>query len=974
MLNSKIFIKSLLAVSIASATSYAVAAQEDTTTAADVERISVTGSNIRGGSATFTSSSPITEIGKETIEGVGSISVGDLLNRIPSITSEANSATSNDDNGGSAGISTTALRNLGASRTLVLVNGRRYVSGVSAGEGYGVDLNSIPTAIIERIDVLTGGQSAVYGSDAIAGVVNIITKKDFDGAELNIYGSSPQESGGGRKNIDFTLGKNFDGGNAWISFGLAEQEKLLASQREHSRYLVKPADLNSNGVLDSLIFEGSSFIPTTRILGAGVNVKGDGTPFNGAFPEVINGVLQGETDRLNFNGFRHAMTPFKRVNVASGITFDLSDKSSAEFELNYARTTTSTFIEPAPLNATNDIFAFTRGGVSNIDVATSPFFVGSSAGAQLVTALENSGDGSTSFDRVSHAFRRGVEFGPLGVSNERDTFRAVGAYNYEFDNGYYLKTSAIYGVTNQNQTNTGDVNMERIANMLHIESDGNGGYQCDSALNRANGCVPANIFSTTDSLAGQAGITGFSPEAVAYAGISTGQVGTVEQYVVNSILSGELPFGFNDDNILFAAGVEYRKERGLETPDGFRQTVGMSRRVQVFPTDGSFSSVETFGEAIMPVTDSITLDASLRLADYSSVGNAVTWKLGFDGIVNDYVRLRGSQSSSVRAPNVSDLFAGGSASVAGNADVCADIDNTSTGNIAVNCRSIAAVQERIDAVGSFALEQFETNNTRAVSIGNENLDAETATSTTLGVIFTPTDELSIALDYYTIEVEDAIRITPAGVITERCYSVDPSVFDATCGGTVLRQGNGPILSIDALANNSDVIETSGIDIEVAYNIEDLYVSFTGTYLTDYSVTDDTGTKVDHVGEVLFPEVRLNVNATYDLTDEFSVFAQLNYRGETENDLKNSTRATPLSDSINTLDSALYLDLRGNYSINENVSVYVGVNNALDQEVDIIPANTAAASNGSLKINGTNTDPRAYDIIGRQYFAGLKVAF
>jgi iron complex outermembrane receptor protein len=971
-MRSKLFIKSLLAVSIVVATGQAYAAENEITEA-KIEKITVTGSNIRGGSATFTSSSPITEIGKNSIEGVGSISVGELLNAVPSISSESSNATSNDDSGGSAGISTTALRNLGASRTLVLVNGRRYVSGVSAGEGYGVDLNSIPTAIIQRIDVLTGGQSAVYGSDAIAGVVNIITKKDFDGAEFNLYGSIPQESGGARQSLDFTLGKNFDSGNAWVSFGLSNQDKLLASQRKHSRYLVKPADLNGNNVLDSLIFEGSSFVPTTRLLGPGFNIKGDGTPFNGAFPEVIDGEIQGETDRLNFNGFRHAITPFRRINVASGMTFELSDKSSAEFEFNYAKTTTSTFIEPVPLNATNDIFGFTRGGQSGIDVATSPFFVGSSAGAQMLAGLEAAGL-STSFDNVAHAFRRGVEFGPLGVSNERDTFRVSSAYNYEFDNGYYLQSSAIYGVTNQNQTNSGDVNMERIANMLHIESDGNGGYQCDNALNRANGCVPANIFNTVDSLAGQAGITGFSPEAVAYAGIDTGQVGTIQQYVVNSILSGELPFGFNDENILFAAGIEYRKEQGKETPDGFRQVVGLSRRTRVFPTNGSFTSVETFGEAIIPVTDGLTLDASLRLADYSSVGNAVTWKLGFDATVNDSVRLRGSQSSSVRAPNVSDLFAGGSASVASNSDVCADVDNSSTGNIAINCRSIAAVQDRIDTLGSFALEQFEVNNIFAVSIGNENLESETANSTTLGIIFTPTNELAIALDYYSIKVEDAIRITPAGIITERCHDVASADFDPTCGGAVLRQNNGPIIRIDAAANNQDTIETSGIDLEVSYTLDSLNVNFTATYLSDYSVTNEVGEKTDHLGEVLFPELRFNVNATYDISEELSMFAQLNYRGETENDLKNSTRATPLSNDINTLDSAIYLDLRANYQFNDNLSLYVGMNNALDQEVDIIPANTAAASNGTLKINGTNTDPRAYDLIGRQYFAGVKITF
>lgn len=966
------FQTSAIALSVLCALGTAHAAEENKDK--DIERISVTGSNIQGSSATFSSSSPITEVGDEILEGVASISVGELLNRIPSITNESSNATSNDDSGGSAGINTAALRNLGASRTLVLVNGRRYVSGVSAGEGYGVDLNSIPTAIIERVDVLTGGQSAVYGSDAVAGVINIITKKNFDGIELNAYGSMPEESGGARQSIDFTMGKNFDGGNAWLSLGVSNQDKLLASQREHSAYLVKPNDADGDGIREQLIFEGSSFVPGTRILGAGLSLNGDGSPFNGAFPPVEGGELLGETDRLNFNGWRHAITPFRRINVASGVNYDLSDKSSVEFELNYAKTTTSTYIEPVPLNITAEVFGTRRGGETGIDIATSPFFVGSSAGQQLVDALTAQGL-STSLDNVGNVFRRGVEFGQLGVSNERDTFRFAAAHEYELDNGFYLKTSATYGVTNQTQRNSGDVNLERIANTLNIESDGNGGYQCADALDRANGCVPSNPFGTTDSIAADAGIIGFSDAAVDYISIETGQVGKIEQHVVNSVLSGELPFSINGDDILFAAGVEYRREAGKETPDGYRQSVGVSRRTQVFPTDGSYTSMEVFGEAIIPVTDWLLVDTALRVGDYSSVGATTTWKLGFDATVNDELRFRGSQSSSVRAPNVSDLYAGGSVSGASNADPCVDITNTSTGNIATNCRSVAAIQDRIDDLGAFSLEQFEANNIRAIKVGNEDLSEETANSTTLGVIYTPTEEISIAIDYYNIKVEDAIRFTPAATIAERCYSVDPSQFDATCGGNVVRQNNGPIDIVLSTANNQDTIETSGVDIEVAFDLDELFVSFTGTYLNEYSVTNtDTNETVEHLGEVLFPELRFNVNATYDITDSLSVFTQINYRGETENDLNNSTAANPLSNDINTLDSATYLDLRANYQFSDNFSAYVGMNNAFDSKPDLIPAGTAAASNGTLKINGTNTDPRAYDIIGRQLFAGVKVNF
>ena len=187
----KRFNRTALSICIAGLLSPTVMAAEENK---DIERIIVTGSNIFKGSANTTSSAPITEVGSEVIEGIGAISIGDALSKVPSVTSAANGSTGNISVGGGAadiGVATAALRNLGAERTLVLVNGRRYVSGVSANNGYGVDLNSIPTAIIERVDVLTGGQSAIYGSDAIAGVINIITKKDFEALKSMLWGLVP---------------------------------------------------------------------------------------------------------------------------------------------------------------------------------------------------------------------------------------------------------------------------------------------------------------------------------------------------------------------------------------------------------------------------------------------------------------------------------------------------------------------------------------------------------------------------------------------------------------------------------------------------------------------------------------------------------------------------------------------------------------------------------------------------------------
>ena len=213
-----------------------------------VEEIIVTGSHIR--KDTFSSSSPISLVDSELIDGIGATNIGDLLARLPSIVSDVDASSANVNDPQESGIHTTALRNLGASRTLVLVNGRRYVSGTSAGAGYGVDLNTIPTTMIERIEVLTGGQSAAYGSDAVAGVVNIITKTDFEGVQLNAQAGESSEGDRQRQDIDLTVGKNFSEGNVWLSFGYSNDDGLLSRDRNHSLISQRSIDTDGDGLVD----------------------------------------------------------------------------------------------------------------------------------------------------------------------------------------------------------------------------------------------------------------------------------------------------------------------------------------------------------------------------------------------------------------------------------------------------------------------------------------------------------------------------------------------------------------------------------------------------------------------------------------------------------------------------------------------------------------------------------------------------
>jgi outer membrane receptor protein involved in Fe transport len=923
------------------------------------EKVIVTGSNIKRNNTNFSSSAPITQVGDQQIEGIASISVEDVLNRIPSITSELTPASNNISIGGFAsnvGVATTSLRNLGSARTLVLVNGRRYVSGVSANSGYGVDLNSIPTSIIERVDVLTGGQSAIYGSDAVAGVVNIITKSDIEGAEFNGLFADSEAGGAGRQNLDFTYGKRFESGSAWISAGYANQEELLSPDRNFAANELRFVDADGDGIREAIaVRDGPAHVPGAALFVGNLAIFGDGTPFNTNQP-LLDGSFNriGATDFDNQHSGRYIVSPYERIYVASGLNFDLSDKSSADIELNYSQTTSSTELEPAPLSVIGNVFRVGAGGTTGIDVAASPYFVGSSAGAQLVAALGT----DTSLDNV-RTFRRLFEFGPRAVTNNRSTFRIAASHTYDFDNGYSLNSTAVYGITSQLQNNSGDISMPNTRNALRIEPDGNGGFRCADPVAVVEGCVPVNPFNTTDSLAGQAGIVGFSPAAIDYIQIDTGQTGEIKQSILSSVLSGELPWAITGNPIAFATGVEYRKEEATEIPDSFRQ-LGQSRDLPIAPIDGQFDVVDVFAEVDAPVADWLNLSAAVRLGDYSTSGSATTYRIGADAPINDFIRLRASQSRSVRAPNINDLFSAGTSSVAGtNTDVCNGVDASAAGNIAENCRSIPAIANRIATLGSFTLVSSEANNTELLQTGSLDLEAETADALTLGVVLTPSDALSASIDYYDISIDDGItRVTP-DVFVARCYDVAPSDFDPTCGGTLIRDTNdGPILNLRSTLINAATIETSGVDVEVAYSRDNLNVNFFANFLNDYDVTGAAGSVEEFTGRPQYPEQRYTINASYDVIDPLTLFAQVRYRSET----KAFLGMTDLSDDLNTLDAVFYADARANYRVNDFMSFYAGVNNLFDEQPDILPRGASA---------GTNTEPRAYDVIGRQFFLGFK---
>ncbi len=941
MLKSKLFVKSLITIGITSAAMNTFA---DDTAAAEkkVERILVTGSYIQKGD--FESASPIKVIDADDIEGLGVVNIGDLLGKIPAVVGDTTSASSNIS-GQDSGLNTVALRNLGSSRTLVLVDGKRYVSGMSVGSGYGVDLNTIPTTMISRVEVLTGGQSAAYGSDAVAGVVNIIMKKNFDGIAFKAQAGQSAEGDRDTTDIEFSIGKNFDEGNVWISFGMSDDDGLMASDRDYSRVHKDAVDTNGDGILDTSQFVGSSHVIGGRIGG----YNGDGTPFVRT-PDVAT------SDAFNFHEFRSMLAPLERKFIASGLSLDLNEESRVNFTVNYARVDSRARFEPIPLDTRNNIFKLSQGGTTGIDIATHPWFAGTALGNNLLS------DGITNLDDVSLTFRRLVEFGDRGAENTRSTFRVAGEYEYDISSDMYLKLSGTYGVTDQKQTDFGDINLDRARFALDVQSDGAGGFQCADDIARINGCVVFNPFA----------LNGISPEAVEYLAADTNLAGTIEQTVLTGLVAGELDYAVssNVENIGFAAGIEYREEKGQETPDPLRQA-GIVRGAAIAKTKGSFDVVDIFAEVHVPLLEQLSLSAALRVGDYSSVGRTTNWTIGLDAPVTDSLRFRGALATAVRSPNVSDLFAGGTATAALVTDPCNGVTNATTGNVAENCRSIPAIQQRIDADGAFTLTQVEAANTAGLLSGSTNVQEEKADTFTLGVVFSPESVpgLQMSLDYYNIEIDDAIAKTDRTVILNRCHNVSPGDFDAQCGGLVRRDNiAGAALDVNAASGNENFFETSGIDIDISYvtNVGDgeLYVALAANFLDTYDVTGiETGDTQNLAGEVLFPELRFNVNASYTL-NQFNVYWQLRYWDETK-DRNDNTILTP---ELNAIDSRIYNDVRFSYQVTNNISTYLGITNVFDEQPPHLTANHKYQQQGTLT-NGT-----AFDLTGRAYYAGVKVDF
>lgn len=802
------------------------------------EAIIITGSRIR--QSNTTSSIPIQIVDSVQIELTGETNVGNIIRNLPAAGISAITPNNSNFAVSGAGITTVDLRNLGEDRTLVLVNGRRFVAGVPGSQV--VDFNSIPTDFIERVDVITGGASAVYGSDALAGAVNIVLKKNFEGVSISgQLGQTFLHNDNQDYSVRITAGSSFDSGkgNAIFNVSWNRNDGVLARNRTETATDCTALALftgDEADFRDCFTPTFSSFPPNTRIIVPAANAP----PATGARPiagTTVNRVIDPATgavrnfvsaqDGFNRNGIRALSTPLERILLSSVLNYEVTPWAKFFFEGTYSRTQASSELEPFPLSS-QDVFdglpdcsdTDRNGFLDTCDLATGVPLSSGIVPTQLRNAVLALNPELTANTAVLGFARRLSEVGNRGADSLRQTFRVVVGTEGDLTpfvgsifSDLRYETFFDYGTTTDNQVSGGQLNVSNLREAFNVTNDPTTGLPiCANPVARAEGCAPVFIF----------GQNTIGQDALNYIGAPVLRDARITQLVANGSVSGrffKIPTG---DEIGFSLGTEYRNEQSRDTPDALTQT-GQNAGNLIAEQIGGYNVIEGFGELEVPLlvnqlfAKNLTFHSAARVANYSTVGTNVAWSVGADWAINEWARVRGQYSRAVRAPNIGELFSSGGETFAAVTDPCAGVTRTSGGApaffntrvninnpsavlgsgidnatvnsvLAQNCLADPAIANRVSSTGGFAITQPEFQGTGGFVGGSPplgTLTEERSRSYTIGGIFTPktgitlVDGFSASVDYFNIVIRDALGTVGRQLSLDECYSSTALSFGAS---------------------------------------------------------------------------------------------------------------------------------------------------------------------------------------------------
>ncbi|MCB2097459.1 MAG: TonB-dependent receptor [Parvularculaceae bacterium] len=963
------------------------------------DEIVVTGSRIP--SANAVAASPVTTIGNVEFDIRGTTRVEDLVNTLPQAFAAQGANTSN----GATGTAQVDLRGLGANRTLVLVDGRRlqYGSAISSAP----DLNQIPANLVERVEVLTGGASAVYGSDAISGVVNFIMIKDFEGVRLDAQLSAYQHNNNnelaqnvlGTRNIT-PAESAFDGEGQEINLIVgANTEDGRGNVTAYAGYRNNDAILQGDRDYSQCAFAGGSFTAARPFGfgcgGSGTSPAGTFATPNGTWTLDENGpgntfrpsdvfVNPTSADAYNFAPSNFYQRPDERYTLGTFAHYEVNknldiymNTAFYDYRSDAQIAFSGTFFVPTSINCDNPFLSTTPGAA-----------VGGASQLDIICGNGTPGSGVTTGTATLYPGRRLVEGNPRNNAIRNTSYRINAGVRGEVVEGWSYDAFFQYATTIASNQYQNDVQVSRLLRALDVVDVG-GVPTCRSVVNGTDPlCVPLNIF--------QAG--GVTPAAVSYVSVPSFQTGATRQYMGQINLTGDLgQYGMKspwaEEGIGIAGGMEWRKDALQYDPDGLFTSGDLAGQGGTSPAvNNSIETTDFYVETRIPLVSGMAFAehfdflGGYRHSDVSTAGSYSTWKLAGDWQMIPEIRVRGGWQRAARAANVIESFAPQSTGLTtlpslanGQSDPCAGAVPFAS---AAACANTGVTAGQYGTISSSPAAQYN-----AVFGGNPNLAPEISDTYTIGVVLTPGDyvpgNLIVSVDYFDITVDGFVgTITPNTAMTQCLATGDPTF----CSVIQRQPGNGalwltPAGRFIATNVNTGSLATSGLDFNANWSFDmnevglgnagGLAFDFVATYLLDYTVEELPGLGTYTCDGIYAgscgspsPAWRHKLRTTWetpmgiDASVTWRMFSSVDQFGV----------ATP-DTSVNlnhTLGSRHYIDLAASYNVTESWNVGIGVNNLLDKDPPLT-TQTAGFSNG-------NTYPQTYDAQGRYLFLRTTIDF
>jgi iron complex outermembrane recepter protein len=915
--------------------------------------IIVTGSRIRRDP--LNQNAPVVFVDKAAIDKTGLSAVGDVLQRIPSAAGGLNTKVNNSGNLGNppdgggvgAGSATIDLRYLGANRTLVLVDGLRFVNGTSAsGIPGSVDLNTIPINMIDRVEVLQAGASPLYGSDAIAGVVNIITVQRQEGLRASAQYGTFRQGDGHTQDYQVSYGLQPTGTSIVFGASYAKQEPVYSRDRSISQFPNPGQTSCSNGGGGcSSASAGGRFITN---YGTGSDTISDPPDNNPTFAELRHFTT---ADRFNFAPFQYILTPSKRWGVWASVKHELTDNINLRIKGLYNHRNSENkaayeplFIGPDAGNGAGSLFDTLSFDVTN---PYNPFGVNGGPGSPNVTLEscrnpDGSPKGAGCVQNYSFVARRLIEAGQRDFHQKVDTYSATATLDGSFNIGaheWFWDVNGLFGVNKAKQSFTGNVRADRVAQAI------------GPVANCTAPCVPLNLFG------GNGSITQAMLDWIAFTehDSSNQHLWDFTGNATGSVF--DLPAG----PVEAAVGYEHRYQSARFTPDPI-VSAGLGADIPAQPAHGNYNVDEVYGELRVPILKdrpffySLEANGAARYSHYSTSGGKTTYTInGLWKPVHDLL-VRGTYSTGFRAPSLGELFGGRSRFDLPVTDPCSsDVSGSFQTNATVRANCIA---NGVPANGSYAEPPGQLP---VITQGNADLKPETSKSFNIGAVFAHNwsgSAFSVEADYHDIKIDDAISALDPNLTLNNC------AFLGTGCNLVIRTSNGFVNEIDGTLQNLDSIHTRSIDTSLSYRapqtqIGRFGVTANGSWLLKYVVVESSGFLVINrrgkergSPDQAYPKFKGNATIDWSLG---ALAASVTGRY-----VDSVTEINPITGLPNTLDSRFYVDAQFNWTppvLDKRLLLTIGGNNLTDKDP---PACFTCSLN--------NFDPTTYDVPG-QFFYG-----